>query len=122
MKYPDDQRDLILEKILSLLSDEQCPDTELERALGLSAKTVSNWRRGISHSYMRRLPEIAAFFGVAQSALDGSKGESDMAALSADETALLSRYREACRAVPARRRALFEALDRVLVLFLEDNK
>ena len=61
MKYPDDQRDLILEKILTLLSEERCPDTELERALGLSAKTVSNWRRGISHSYMRRLPEIAAW-------------------------------------------------------------
>lgn len=122
MKYPDDQRDLILARILALLAEERCPDTELERTLGLSAKTVSNWRRGISHSYMRRLPEIAAFFGVARSVLDGSGGEGDMAALSADEMALLSRYREACHASPARRRALFEAIDRLLALFLEENK
>jgi len=122
MKYPDDRGDLILAKILSLLSEQQSPDTELERALGLSAKTVSNWRRGISHSYLRRLPEIAAFLGVSPSVLEGTDGDGETApTLTADELALLSRYREACRSSPARRRALFEALDRVLVLFLEDK-
>ena len=49
--------------LFSLLGESNKTDKDLEMALKLKPKTVSNWRRGRSHGYMRYLPEIAAFLG-----------------------------------------------------------
>ena len=54
----------VAQHLFSLLDESAKTDKELEMALKLKPKTVSNWRRGRSHGYMRYLPEIAAFFGV----------------------------------------------------------
>lgn len=39
-------------------------DKEFEIALGLKPKTINNWKRGMSSSYMNMLPEIADYFNV----------------------------------------------------------
>ena len=54
----------IREKILSLVESEFESDAAFEREMGLSEKTVNNWRRGRSSSFMRILPEISARFDI----------------------------------------------------------
>ena len=54
----------IRERILSLIDAEFESDAAFERALGLSEKTVNNWRRGRSASYMKMLPRLSEEFRV----------------------------------------------------------
>ena len=53
----------IRERILSLIDSEFESDAAFERALGLSEKTVNNWRRGRSASFMRILQKLSELFG-----------------------------------------------------------
>ena len=48
----------VLEKIISLIESEFESDAAFERSVGLADKTVSNWRRGRSASYMKMLPRL----------------------------------------------------------------
>ena len=120
--YTGDEHGLILGRILRTLKEQNRTDAELERALGLRPKTVSNWRRGVSHAYMGQLPEIAVFLGLPLSALEGTPEHEQLPAdLPADERALLLRYREARCLPPKKRRALLEALDHIMTLFLQER-
>ena len=47
------------ERIISLIEAEFESDAAFERAMGLAEKTVNNWRRDRSASYMKMLPELA---------------------------------------------------------------
>ena len=49
----------VRERILSLIDSEFESDAAFERALGLPEKTVNNWRRGRSASYMKMLPRLS---------------------------------------------------------------
>ena len=49
----------IRERILSLIDSEFESDAAFERVLGLNEKTVNNWRRGRSASYMKMLPRLS---------------------------------------------------------------
>ena len=53
-----------LYNVLSLFDASGKGDAELEREIPLPATIISAWRRGVSHSYTKYLPRIAAFFGV----------------------------------------------------------
>ena len=49
----------IREKVLRLIDLKYESDVAFERAADLPPKTVSNWRRGRSTSYMKQLAKIA---------------------------------------------------------------
>ncbi|MBP5209972.1 MAG: hypothetical protein J6125_03825 [Clostridia bacterium] len=108
-----DDRAAVLERILTLMRAGAHTDAGMERALSLAPRTVSNWRRGVSHSYMDRLPDVAAYLRVPQNVLTGDAATADLAA---EEATLLAVYREAAALSPARRKALLDALCRVIRL------
>lgn len=108
------------ERILALISDSFESDFAFERELGIPQKTVSNWRRGLSSSYMQRLPEIAERFNVSVSDLLDAPLRSDSSELSEDELRLLQSYRRTGALAPSRRAALCETLERVIELYLVD--
>lgn len=61
----------VLDKILELIRGRQMTDKEFEQELGLPPKTVSDWRRGRSKSYLKHIGKIAKFFGVSADSLFG---------------------------------------------------
>ena len=107
----------IREKIIGLIESEFESDAAFERAMGLQTKTVNNWRRGRSASFMRMLPRLCEGFGTSPSELLdiplSAGGE-----LSEDEVRLLTLYRRS-RALPrGLRRALAENLESTINLYL----
>ena len=83
----------IRERILSLIDSEFESDAAFERALGLSEKTVNNWRRSRSSSYMKMLPRLSEEFRVNVGELLDMPLRSDTSELSEDELHLLHLYR-----------------------------
>ncbi len=91
-----EQNENIRVRVLSLIESEFESDAAFERALGLADKTVNNWRRGRSASYMKMLPE-----------------------LSLEEVHLLHLYRKARVVPPKMRSALRETLESIINLYIE---
>jgi transcriptional regulator with XRE-family HTH domain len=115
MNNPNSEK--IREKIIGLIESEFESDAAFERAMGLQTKTVNNWRRGRSASFMRMLPRLCEAFGTSPSELldipISAGGE-----LSEDEVRLLTLYRKS-RALPkGMRRALAENLECTINLYL----
>ena len=79
----------IRERILSLIDSEFESDAAFERALGLADKTVNNWRRGRSASYMKMLPTLSEVFKVNVGELLDMPLRSDTSELSEEELHLL---------------------------------
>lgn len=50
-------------------------DKEFELSLGLKPKTINNWKRGMSSSYMNMLPQLADYFNVSVDYLLGREAE-----------------------------------------------
>lgn len=109
----------IRERILSLIGSEFDSDAAFERALGLSEKTVNNWRRGRSSSYMKMLPRLSEEFKVNVGELLDMPLRSDTSELSEDELQLLHLYRRARTLPPKLRTALREALESTVHLYMK---
>ena len=108
----------IRERILSLIDSEFESDAAFERALGLSEKTVNNWRRGRSASYMKMLPRLAEEFRVNVGELLDMPLSRDTSELSEDELHLLHLYRRS-RTMPQKlRAALRETLETTIELYI----
>ena len=108
----------IRERILSLIDSEFESDAAFERALGLSEKTVNNWRRGRSASYMKMLPRLAEEFRVNVGELLDMPLSRDTSELSEDELHLLHLYRRS-RTMPQKlRAALRETLETTINLYI----
>lgn len=113
-----EETERIRERILSLIDSEFESDAAFERALGLSEKTVNNWRRGRSASYMKMLPRLSEEFKVNVSELLDIPLRSDTSELSDDEVHLLHLYRKS-RTVPQKlRTALRETLESTIELYI----
>ena len=109
----------IRERILSLIDSEFDRDAAFERALGLSEKTVNNWRRGRSASYMKMLPRLAEEFRVNVGELLDMPLSRDTSELSEDELHLLHLYRRS-RTMPQKLRiALRETLETTIELYIK---
>jgi transcriptional regulator with XRE-family HTH domain len=92
-----------------MISQRYYTDAAFERVCELPPKTVSNWRRGRSASYMKMLPRLAETLGVDVRALLSDETEEDPP-LTREETVLLDAFRQA-RALPASARgALLQTL------------
>ena len=109
----------IRERILSLIDSEFESDAAFERALGLSEKTVNNWRRGRSASYMKMLPRLSEEFHVNVGELLDMPLTHDTSELSDDELHLLHLYRRS-RTMPQKLRlALRETLETTINLYIK---
>lgn len=109
----------IRERIISLVESEFESDVAFERALGLMPKTVNNWRRGLSSSYMKILPELSETFKINVSELLDMPILKNSSELSDDEIKLLRLYRKS-KALPSKlRTALSESLESVINLYLK---
>lgn len=108
----------IRERILFLIDSEFESDAEFERSMGLSEKTVNNWRRGRSSSYMKMLPALSEKFQVNVSELLDMPLRNDTSELSDDEMHLLRLYRKS-RTMPQKMRAaLRETLESVINMYI----
>ena len=72
--------DAVRVRVLALIDEHFESDAAFERAADLPKKTVSNWRRGRSASYMKLLGRIAPLLGVhaADFLLDAAEGGEEM--------------------------------------------
>lgn len=112
----------IREHILQLIGSEYESDAAFERAVGLSEKTVNNWRRGRSASFMRMLPLLSDKFGVNISELLNLMPTKDTSELSQEELHLLHLYRRS-RVLPQNMRtALRETLETTINLYINSAK
>ena len=109
----------IRERVLSLIASEFESDASFERELSLPDKTVSNWRRGLSASFMKMLPALSECFGINISELLDMPLSGDTAELSEEEIQLLELYRKA-RPLPSKMRsALRETIETTINLYID---
>ena len=109
------------EMLLSLIEAEYESDAAFERAASLPKKTVSNWRRGLSSSFMKMLPTLADLFGVAAQELIDTEGKVRHAVLTDDEEKLLSLYRSTEGLSRKTRSELLLAFENMTTLSLSAN-
>ena len=108
----------IREKVLALIESEYESDAAFERAVGIPDKTVNNWRRGRSASFMRMLPTLTALFRVNVTELLDMPISDDASLLSEDEQHLVTLYRRSRTMPQAMRRALLEPREGTISLYL----
>ncbi len=112
----------IRERVLSLIASEFESDAAFERALGLAEKTVNNWRRARSASFMRMLPTLSERFGVNVGELLDIPLRKDTSELSEEELHLLHLYRRS-RTLPQKMRtALRETLETTINLYISTSQ
>lgn len=111
-------QEIIREKVITLIESQFESDAAFERALSLNNKTVNNWRRGRSASFMRMLPTLSEKFGVNISELMDIPLRKDTSELSEEELHLLHLYRKS-RSMPQKMRsALRETLETTINLYI----
>ncbi len=107
------------EKILNLIDSEFDSDAAFEREMGLAAKTVNNWRRGKSASYMKMLPALAQSFDISVGELLDVPITRDSSELSDDEIELLTLFRKCSILTAKQKLALSRTLEEVINLYLD---
>ena len=98
-----DNTERIRTRILTLIESEFESDAAFERAMGLGDKTVNNWRRARSSSFMKMLPKLSETFKVNIGELMDMPLRRDTSELSEDELKLLHLYRRS-RTLPQKMR------------------
>ena len=82
----------ILNKISSLLKEQGKTQKALCTHLGLKQQAFTNWKNNDNDSYMKYLPEIAAFFGVSVDYLLGTPSKQECSLLPADLLAVIATF------------------------------
>lgn len=109
----------IRERVLSLIESEFESDAAFERELDLSEKTVNNWRRCRSASFMKILPRLSETFGVNVGELLDIPLRRDTSELSDEELHLLHLYRRSRTLSQKMRNALRETLEVTINLYIQ---
>lgn len=108
----------IRERVLSLIDSEFDSDAAFEREMNLPVKTVNNWRRGRSSSFMQMLPAISERLDVNIGILMDIPLRAENSALTEDELALLTLYRKS-RAMPKKmRNAMKETIESTVKMYM----
>ncbi|MBR3875829.1 MAG: hypothetical protein IKJ25_03520 [Clostridia bacterium] len=108
----------VREHLLSLIDSEFPSDAAFEREMELAEKTVNNWRRGRSASFMRMLPRLSEVFGVTVGELMDIPISPDSSELSDDELELISLYRKTHTLPKKMRLALKDTLESTINMYL----
>ena len=109
----------IRERILSLIDSEFESDVAFEKEMELPPKTVNNWRRHLSSSYMKILPKLSERFKVNVSELLDMPILGESSELSEDEIHILTLYRKS-RTLPTKLRlSLSESIESIINLYLK---
>ena len=109
----------IRERILSLIDSEFESDVAFEKEMELPAKTVNNWRRHLSSSYMKILPKLSERFKVNVSELLDMPILGESSELSEDEIHILTLYRKS-RTLPTKLcLSLSESIESIINLYLK---
>ena len=109
------------ERVLALIESEFESDAAFERALGLADKTVNNWRRGRSASFMKMLVRLAEVFHISLSDLCDVPLSRQNAELSEEELHLLHMYRRARTLSKPERLALAKTIESTIDLYLKSR-
>lgn len=113
------EREAARERILSLIDAEFESDAAFERELGIPDKTVNNWRRGRSASFMKMLPELAAALSVTVVDLLDLPLSEGAVELSPEEREIIALYRRAKVLSPEQRAALDKTLGAVIDMYID---
>ena len=105
-------------QVLSLIDSEFESDAAFEREMELAEKTVNNWRRGRSSSFMKILPTLSERFGVTVGELMDIPIREDSSELSEDELWLLELYRRTHILPKKMRQALRDTLETTINMYL----
>ena len=114
-----DNTERIRARILALIESEFESDAAFERALGLNDKTVNNWRRARSASFMKMLPKLSEEFKVNIGELMDMPLRRDTSELSEEELHLLKLYRKSRSMPESMRKALRETIETTINLYLD---
>lgn len=114
----NDNTERIRERVLSLIESEYESDAAFERAMGLAEKTVNNWRRCRSASFMKLIPQLSEKFGVNVGELLDIPLKQDTSELSDAELHLLLLYRRSRILPESMRTALRETLESTINLYI----
>ena len=109
------------ERVLSLIESEFDSDAAFERAMGLPDKTVNNWRRGRSSSYMKMLAPLCEAFRVSLSDLCDMPITRASSELSEEEMHLVHLYRKARTLSKPERLALAKTIESTIELYLNSR-
>ena len=121
-KISMENQERVRDRILLLIEAEFDSDAAFERTMGLPQKTVNNWRRSRSSSYMKILPQISEKFGVNIGELLDMPVRRDTSELSDDEVRLLQSYRRTRTLPKELRTALCQTLDGVIDLYVSSAR
>ena len=113
-----DNTERIRARILALIESEFESDAAFERAMGLSDKTVNNWRRARSASFMKMLPKLSEEFKVNNGELMDMPLRRDTSELSEEELHLLKLYRRSRSMPDPMRQALRQTLETTINLYI----
>ena len=113
-----DNVERIRSRIISLIESEFESDAAFERALGLPDKTVNNWRRARSSSFMKMLPRLSEIFNVNIGELMDMPLRRDTSELSEEELHLLKLYRKSRSMPESMRGALRDTLESTINLYI----
>ena len=105
-------------RVLSLIESGFESDAAFERVLDLPPKTVNNWRRGLSSSFMKMLPRLSDEFGVNVGELLNIPLRRDTSELSEEELQILHLYRKARTMPQPLRAALRETLETTINMYI----
>ena len=109
----------IRERVLSLIDSEFESDVAFEKEMELPSKTVNNWRRRLSSSYMKILPKLSERFKVNVGELLDMPILGESSELSEDEIHILTLYRKS-RTLPTKlRQSLSESIESIINLYLK---
>ena len=117
-----DNVERIRARIITLIESEFESDAAFERALGLPDKTVNNWRRARSASFMKILPKLSDTFKVNIGELMDMPLRRDTSELSEEELHLLRLYRKSRSMPDTMRNALRETLETTINLYISANE
>ena len=117
----NDNVERIRSRIITLIESEFESDAAFERALGLPDKTVNNWRRARSASFMKILPKLSDAFKVNISELMDMPLRRDTSELSEEELQLLKLYRKSRSMPEPMRKALRETIETTINLYIASH-
>ena len=114
----NERTEKIRQRVLGLISAEYESDAAFERDMDLKEKTVNNWRRGRSASFMKMLPALSEKFSVNVGEILDMPIRSDTSELSDDELSILMLYRKTSLLPEKAKTALRESLEVTINLYI----